>query len=54
MELWLDALVVALILSNLKLLGSSRLSACIRVVAGQGSSWPSCRSSWEAPAWLPG
>jgi hydrogenase-4 component E len=36
MELWLDGLIVVLILTNFKLLGSSRLSACIRVVAIQG------------------
>jgi hydrogenase-4 component E len=32
---WLDAVLVLLILSNLHLLGSSRLSACIRTVACQ-------------------
>ncbi len=36
MELWIDSLIVLLILSNLMLLGSSRLNACIRVVAIQG------------------
>lgn len=36
MELWIDILIVLLILTNLKLMGSSRLSACIRVVALQG------------------
>jgi hydrogenase-4 component E len=36
MELWIDALIVLLILTNLKLIGSSRLSACIRIVALQG------------------
>ncbi len=36
MALWLDTLVVLIILTNLKLLGSSRLRACIQVVAFQG------------------
>jgi hydrogenase-4 component E len=36
MKLWLDTLLVLLILTNLKLISSSRLSACIRVVALQG------------------
>ncbi|MBF0495750.1 MAG: hydrogenase [Deltaproteobacteria bacterium] len=36
MELWIDCLIVLLILTNLKLISSSRLSACIRVVAIQG------------------
>jgi hydrogenase-4 component E len=36
MILWLDTLAVLLILTNLKLISSSRLSACIRVVAIQG------------------
>ena len=36
MELWIDSLIVLLILTNLKLIGSSRLSACIRIVALQG------------------
>ncbi len=36
MELWIDILIVLLILTNLKLMGSSRLSACIRTVALQG------------------
>lgn len=36
MELWIDALIVLLILTNLVLIGSSRLSACIRIVALQG------------------
>jgi len=36
MELWIDTLIVLLILTNLKLISSSRLSACIRVVAFQG------------------
>ncbi|MDO9109933.1 MAG: hypothetical protein Q7U40_04700 [Desulfatirhabdiaceae bacterium] len=36
MELWIDALIVLLILTNLKLIGSSRLSACIHIVALQG------------------
>ena len=36
MELWIDVLIVVLILTNFKLLSSSRLSACIRVVAVQG------------------
>ncbi|MBF0476682.1 MAG: hydrogenase, partial [Deltaproteobacteria bacterium] len=36
MELWIDSLIVVLILTNLKLISSSRLSACIRIVAVQG------------------
>jgi hydrogenase-4 component E len=36
MELFIDALIVLLILTNLWLLGSSRLNACIRAVAFQG------------------
>ncbi len=36
MALWIDLLIVVLILTNFKLLSSSRLSACIRVVALQG------------------
>ena len=33
---WLDTLLVLIVLTNLKLLGSSRLGGCIRVVAAQG------------------
>ena len=36
MELWIDVLIVVLIMTNFKLISSSRLSACIRVVAVQG------------------
>lgn len=36
MELSIDTIIVLLILTNLKLIGSSRLSACIRVTAVQG------------------
>lgn len=36
MDFWIDLLVVLLILTNLKLISSSRLSVCIRVVALQG------------------
>ncbi len=36
MKLWIDGLIVLLILTNLKFLGSSRLNGCIRVVALQG------------------
>ncbi len=36
MELWIDVLIVVLVLTNFKLISSSRLSACIRVVAVQG------------------
>ncbi len=36
MELWIDVLIVVLIMTNFKLISSSRLSACIRVVAIQG------------------
>ena len=33
---WVDTLLVLIVLTNLKLLGSSRLGGCIRVVAVQG------------------
>ena len=33
---WLDTLMVLLVFTNLRLLGSSRLGACIRTVAAQG------------------
>jgi hydrogenase-4 component E len=36
MALWIDTLIVVLILTNFSLLSSSRLGACIRVVAVQG------------------
>lgn len=36
MHVWSDAISVLLILTNLGLLGSSRLAACIRMVAAQG------------------
>lgn len=36
MTLWIDALIVLLVLTNLRLLGSSRLMACVRIVAVQG------------------
>lgn len=36
MAIWIDGVMVALILINLMLVGSSRLSACIRIVALQG------------------
>lgn len=36
MTAWIDALLVSLILANLRLLGSSRLVGCIRLVALQG------------------
>jgi hydrogenase-4 component E len=36
MHIWSDTLIVLLILTNLWLLGSSRLNACIRIVAVQG------------------
>ena len=35
MNPWLDTALVLLILTNLHLLGSSRISACIRTVASQ-------------------
>ena len=35
MSVWLDAILVLLILTNLRLLGSNRLNACIRTVAFQ-------------------
>lgn len=35
MNVWLDAVLVLLILTNLHMLGSSRISACIRAVASQ-------------------
>jgi hydrogenase-4 component E len=34
---WVDALIVLVVLTNLRLLGASRLSACIRTVAFQGA-----------------
>lgn len=36
MNAWIDILIIAVMLVNLKLLGSSRLLACIRIVAAQG------------------
>lgn len=36
MRIWIEAIVVLLILTNLKLIASSRISACIRAVAVQG------------------
>ncbi|MCB2185019.1 MAG: hydrogenase [Deltaproteobacteria bacterium] len=36
MQIWLDAILVLLILTNLKLVGSSRLVACLKAVAAQG------------------
>lgn len=33
---WIDAVIVLVVLTNLRLLGSSRLVACIRIVALQG------------------
>ncbi len=36
MALWLDTLLVLLVVTSLKLLGSSRLGSCIRTVAFQG------------------
>lgn len=36
MNVWTDALIVLVVLTNLKLLGSSRLVPCIRIVAVQG------------------
>ncbi len=36
MAVWIDILIVVLIMSNFMLISSSRLSACIRVVAVQG------------------
>ena len=36
MTLWIDTILVLLLLSDLFLLGSSRLTACIRAVAFQG------------------
>ncbi len=35
MKVWLDAVLVLLILTNLRLLGSARLTSCIRTVAAQ-------------------
>lgn len=37
MTTWVDALMVLLILTNLRILGSSRIGACIRTVAVQGA-----------------
>jgi hydrogenase-4 component E len=34
--MWIDALIVLVVLSNMNLLGSSRLYACIRIIAVQG------------------
>jgi hydrogenase-4 component E len=36
MNVWMDTLIVLVVLTNLKLLGSSRLVPCIRIVAVQG------------------
>lgn len=36
MQNWIDAAVAIVVLSNLRLLGTSRLAACIRIVAVQG------------------
>ncbi len=36
MSLWTDVILILVVLANLKVLGSSRLLACIRVVAFQG------------------
>ena len=36
MNVWIDALIVLVVLTNLKLLGSSRLVPCIRILALQG------------------
>lgn len=36
MNVWMDTLIVLVVLANLKLLGSSRLVPCIRIVAVQG------------------
>jgi hydrogenase-4 component E len=37
MRFWLDVILVLLILTNLRLLGSSRVQACIRIVAVQAA-----------------
>ena len=37
MSAWLDVVIVLLILTNLELLGSSRVQACIRIVAAQAA-----------------
>ncbi|MFA6092663.1 MAG: NADH-quinone oxidoreductase subunit K [Elusimicrobiota bacterium] len=37
MNFWLDALIVLVILANLRVLGASRLDACIKTVAFQGA-----------------
>ncbi len=36
MNIWADAVIILVVLVNLKVLGSSRLVACIRIVAFQG------------------
>jgi hydrogenase-4 component E len=36
MNSWIDAAIALVVLSNLRLLGTSRLAACIRIVAFQG------------------
>ena len=36
MNIWIDAIIVLAVLASLKVLGSSRLAACIRIVAFQG------------------
>jgi len=36
MSFWVHAIIILVVLTNLKLLGSSRLLACIRIVAVQG------------------
>lgn len=53
MSVWLDAVLVLLVLSNLWLLGSSRLHACIQSAAFQGvllGSMP-LLAKWSALSW---
>jgi hypothetical protein len=50
MSLWTESLLVLLVLTNLWLLGGSRLANAIAAVAAQGICWPSCPCCWaQAP-----
>ena len=50
----LDILAILLILANLRLLGSSRLSACIRAVALQAVILGAAALLVNFPIWMPG
>jgi len=53
MSVWLDGILVLLVLSNLWLLGSSRLQACIQAVAFQGVllGLMPLLAKWPAVSW---